>query len=194
MKDTASHLAAKVDEAATQAVTLGELRNALQSERGNSEDKLNLLLETKEVLANQFESLANDILEEKLKRFTEQNQINLGALLDPLKLKITEFQSKIEDTYVKEGQERSALGVELKHLKELNQQLSENAKNLTRALRGSAKAQGTWGEWMREKVLEGSGLRRDHEYVVQTSHSREDGTRALPHCDHSSAGRQEPRH
>jgi DNA recombination protein RmuC len=62
----------------------------------------------------------------------------LGALLDPLKLKITEFQSKIEDTYVKEGQERSALGVELKHLKELNQQLSEDAKNLTRALRGSA--------------------------------------------------------
>jgi DNA recombination protein RmuC len=72
------------------------------------------------------------------------------------------------------------LGVELKHLKELNQQLSEDAKNLTRALRGSAKAQGTWGEWIREKVLEGSGLRRDHEYVVQTSHSREDGTRALP--------------
>jgi DNA recombination protein RmuC len=178
--DTKSHLAAKVDEAASQAVSLGELRNTLQGERGNSEEKLNLLLEAKEVLANQFKSLANDILEEKSKRFTEQNQTNLGALLDPLKTKITEFQTKIEDTYVREGQERSALGVELKHLKELNQQLSEDAKNLTRALKGSAKAQGTWGEWILEKVLEGSGLRRDHEYVVQSSHTREDGTRALP--------------
>lgn len=180
LKDTKSHLAAKVDEAASQAIALAELRNTLQSERGNSEEKLNLLLEAKEVLANQFKSLANDILEEKSKRFTEQNQTNLGALLDPLKTKITEFQTKIEDTYVKEGNERSALGVELKHLKELNQQLSEDAKNLTRALRGSAKAQGTWGEWILEKVLEGSGLRRDHEYVVQSSHTREDGTRALP--------------
>lgn len=180
LKDTKSHLAAKVDEAACQAVSLAELRNTLQSERGNSEEKLNLLLEAKEVLANQFKSLANDILEEKSKRFTEQNQTNLGALLDPLKTKITEFQTKIEDSYVKEGNERSALGVELKHLKELNQQLSEDAKNLTRALRGSAKAQGTWGEWILEKVLEGSGLRRDHEYVVQSSHTREDGTGRCP--------------
>lgn len=180
LRDVKSQLTAKVDEAATQAVTLAELRNTLQSERGNSEDKLNLLLEAKEVLANQFKALANDILEEKSKRFTEQNQTNLGVLLDPLKTKITEFQTKIEDTYVKEGNERTALGVELKHLKELNQQLSEDAKNLTRALKGSAKAQGTWGEWILEKVLEGSGLRRDHEYVVQTSHTREDGTRALP--------------
>jgi DNA recombination protein RmuC len=180
LKDTKSHLAAKVDEAATQAVSLAELRNTLQSERGNSEEKLHLLLEAKEVLANQFKSLANDILEEKSKRFTEQNQTNLGALLDPLKLKITEFQTKIEDTYIKEGNERSALGVELRHLKDLNQQLSEDAKNLTRALRGSAKAQGTWGEWILETVLDGSGLRKGHEYVVQSNLSREDGTRALP--------------
>jgi DNA recombination protein RmuC len=178
--DTKSRLAAKVDETATQAVALAELRNTLQSERGNSEEKLKLLLEAKEVLANQFKSLANDILEEKSKRFTEQNQTNLGALLDPLKLKITEFQTRIEDTYIKEGNERSALGVELKHLKDLNQQLSEDAKNLTRALRGSAKAQGTWGEWILETVLDGSGLRKGHEYVVQSSHNREDGTRALP--------------
>jgi DNA recombination protein RmuC len=180
LQDTKSRLAAKVDEAGTQAVALAELRNTLNSERSNSEEKLTLLLDAKEVLANQFKSLANDILEEKSKRFTEQNQTNLGALLDPLKLKITEFQTKIEDTYIKEGHERSALGVELRHLKELNQQLSEDAKNLTRALKGSAKAQGTWGEWILEKVLEGSGLRKDHEYVVQSSHIREDGTRALP--------------
>ena len=180
LRDTKSGLEAKVDEAAAQAVTLAELRNTLNNERSNSDEKLTLLLDAKEVLANQFKSLANDILEEKSKRFIEQNQANLGALLDPLKLKITEFQTKIEDTYVKEGNERSALGVELRQLKDLNQQLSEDAKNLTRALRGSSKAQGTWGEWILETVLDGSGLRKGHEYVVQSSHNREDGTRALP--------------
>jgi DNA recombination protein RmuC len=68
----------------------------------------------------------------------------------------------------------------VRQLMELNQHLSEDAKNLTRALRGSSKAQGTWGEWILEKVLEASGLRRGEEYVVQSSHTREDGTRALP--------------
>jgi DNA recombination protein RmuC len=170
----------KAETAASQSIELAELRNTLSNERSTSQEKLNLLLDAKVALTDQFKSLANDILEEKSKRFTEQNQTNLGALLDPLKLKITEFQSKIEDTYVKEGNERSALGVELKHLKDLNQQLSEDAKNLTRALRGSAKAQGTWGEWILETVLDGSGLRKGHEYVVQSNLSREDGTRALP--------------
>jgi DNA recombination protein RmuC len=170
----------KCTEANALSVEVAQLRNTLESERSVSQEKLALLLDAKVALTDQFKSLANDILEEKSKRFTEQNQTNLGALLDPLKLKITEFQSKIEDTYVKEGNERSALGVELKHLKDLNQQLSEDAKNLTRALRGSAKTQGTWGEWILETVLDGSGLRKGHEYVVQSSLSREDGTRALP--------------
>jgi DNA recombination protein RmuC len=97
-----------------------------------------------------------------------------------LKLKITEFQTKIEDTYVKEGKDRTALGEQVRQLMDLNQHLSEDAKNLTRALRGSSKAQGTWGEWILETVLDGSGLRKGHEYVVQSSHNREDGTRALP--------------
>jgi DNA recombination protein RmuC len=171
---------AKSTEAGALAVEVAQLRNSLEGERNVSQEKLALLLDAKQALTDQFKVLANEILEEKSKRFTEQNQTNLGALLDPLKLKINEFQAKIEDTYVKEGNERSALGVELRHLKELNQQLSEDAKNLTRALRGSSKAQGTWGEWILEKVLEGSGLRKGEEYVVQSSHAREDGTRALP--------------
>ncbi len=121
LQDTRSLLAHKIEEAASQAIELAKLRNTLDSERGNSQEKLALLLDAKVALTDQFKSLTNDILEEKSKRFTEQNQTNLGALLDPLKLKITEFQTKIEDTYVKEGNERSALGVELRHLKELNQ-------------------------------------------------------------------------
>src|ERR1700743_1028337 len=126
-------LQGKAETAASQSIELAELRNTLANERSTSQEKLSLLLDAKVALTDQFKSLASDILEEKSKRFTEQNQTNLGALLDPLKLKITEFQSQVERSYVQEGKERSALSVELSHLKELNQQLSEDAKNLTRA-------------------------------------------------------------
>jgi DNA recombination protein RmuC len=170
----------KSAEAGALAVEVAQLRNTLEGERSVSQAKLALLLDAKQALTDQFKALANEILEEKSKRFTEQNQSNLGALLDPLKLKIAEFQTKIEDNYIKEGRDRTALGEQVRQLMELNQHLSEDAKNLTRALRGSSKAQGTWGEWILEKVLEASGLRKGEEYVVQSSHTREDGTRALP--------------
>ena len=180
VEETEARLEAERTQARTLGVEVAQLRNTLEGERNVSQEKLDLLLNAKTALTDQFKSLANDILEEKSKRFTEQNQTNLGALLDPLKLKITEFQAKIEDNYVKEGKDRTALGEQVRQLMDLNQHLSEDAKNLTRALRGSSKAQGTWGEWILEKVLEGSGLRKDEEYVVQSSHTREDGTRALP--------------
>jgi DNA recombination protein RmuC len=136
-------------------------------------------MDAKLALTDQFKALANDILEEKSKRFTEQNQTNLGALLDPLKLRINEFQTKIEDNYVQEGKDRSALGEQVRQLMTLNQTLSEDAQNLTRALKGSSKTQGTYGEVILERVLEESGLRKGHEYLVQESHTREDGTRAI---------------
>jgi DNA recombination protein RmuC len=179
-EETQTRLEAQTATANSLAVEVAQLRNTLEGERNVSHEKLALLLDAKTALTDQFKSLANEILEEKSKRFTEQNQTNLGALLDPLKLKITEFQTKIEDTYVKEGKDRTALGEQVRQLMDLNQHLSEDAKNLTRALRGSSKAQGTWGEWILETVLDGSGLRKGHEYVVQSSHNREDGTRALP--------------
>jgi len=158
----------------------GRLAAELESERKSSQEKLQLLIEARQTLSDQFKNLANEILEEKSKRFTEQNRTNLGALLDPLKLRITEFQTKIEDTYVKEGRERTALGEQVRQLMELNNHLSEDAKNLTRALKGSSKTQGIYGEFVLERVLEGSGLRKGEEYVVQSSHNREDGTRAVP--------------
>jgi DNA recombination protein RmuC len=175
-----SRFEAKNTEAGALAVEVAQLRNTLEGERSASQDKLALLVDAKQALTDQFKALANEILEEKSKRFTDQNQTNLGALLDPLKARITEFQAKIEDTYVKEGRDRVALGEQVRQLMELNQHLSEDAKNLTRALRGSSKAQGSWGELVLERVLEASGLRKGEEYVVQTSHAREDGSRALP--------------
>jgi len=179
-EETQTRLETQQRQANSLAVQVAQLQNSLESERNVSQEKLALLLDAKTALTDQFKALANEILEEKSKRFTEQNQSNLGALLDPLRLKITEFQTKIEDNYVKEGRDRTALGEQVRQLMELNQHLSEDAKNLTRALRGSSKAQGTWGEWILEKVLEASGLRKGEEYVVQSSHTREDGTRALP--------------
>lgn len=157
-----------------------ELSTTLEAERNQNEEKLALLGEAREQLSNQFKTLATEILEEKAKRFTEQNQTNIGQLLEPLKVKLTEFQGKVEEVYIKEGQERSALAQQVKHLMELNKQLSDDAHNLTRALKGSSKTRGNWGEMILEKILESSGLRKGYEYDVQESHTRDDGSRAQP--------------
>lgn len=159
---------------------LAELNARFDAERSQSEEKLTLLLDAKEALSNQFKSLANEILEEKAKRFTEQNQTNIGQLLEPLKTKLQEFQGKVEEVYVQEGKDRTALAEQVRQLMDLNQSLSQDAKNLTRALKGSSKAQGNWGELVLERVLEASGLRKGEEYDVQESHTREDGSRAQP--------------
>ncbi len=180
LESMTSRYETKANDVTSLTLDLAEVRSKLATEIEASQEKLALLTDAKQALSDQFKNLANEILEDKSKRFTEQNQTNLGALLDPLKLRISEFQSKIEDTYVKEGKERTALGEQVRQLMELNNQLSEDAKNLTRALRGSSKTQGNWGELVLERVLEASGLRKGEEYIVQTSHTREDGTRALP--------------
>lgn len=159
---------------------VAELSSLLQSERSQTEEKLQLMKNAEEQLANRFKTLASEILEDKTKRFTEQNQTNLNQLLEPLKVKLTEFQGKVEEVYVNEGKDRSALAEQVKQLMALNNQLSKDAHNLTSALKGQAKAQGNWGELILEKVLEASGLRKGHEYDVQESHTREDGSRAQP--------------
>ena len=157
---------------------LTELRTRMDGEREAAEGKLSLLMEAKVTLSDQFKTLATDILEEKSKRFADQNQATIGQLLEPLKTQLTEFKGKVEEVYFQEGKDRSALSEQVKQLLELNHTLSADAKNLTSALKGSAKTQGNWGELILERVLELSGLRRGHEYHVQESQVREDGTRA----------------
>ena len=159
---------------------LATLSTELDNERRHAQEKIQLLTQARETLSEQFRNLANDILEDKSKRFTETNAVRLGELLVPLGLKIAEFQKKVEHAYDTEGRARSELAGQVKQLMELNQVLSADAKNLTQALKGSNKAQGNWGELILERVLEGSGLRKGHEYVVQESHTREDGSRAMP--------------
>jgi len=173
-----------LSDARTQAgnlrAELVQVQMQLTAERGQSGEKIALLQEARESLSSQFKNLATEILEEKSKRFTDQNQTNLGLLLDPLKAKLQEFQGKVEEVYVQEGKDRSALAEQVRHLMSLNQKLSEDAHNLTLALKGSSKTQGNWGELILERVLETSGLRKGIEYDVQESFSREDGSRAQP--------------
>jgi DNA recombination protein RmuC len=173
-KTSLAEAEAQVNELTDQ---LTQLRTQAEAEQKSSAEKLELLLQAKSALSDQFKTLANDILEEKSKRFSEQNREGISLLLEPLKTKLTEFQGKVEEVYVNEGKDRSALQAQVHRLVELNQSLSQDAKNLTLALKGSAKTQGNWGELILERVLEASGLRKGHEYHVQDSQVREDGSR-----------------
>ena len=128
----------------------------------------------------EFRNLANDILEEKTKKFTEQNKTNLDQLLKPLSEKIKDFEKKVEETYDKEAQQRFSLKEEVKRLAELNQIVSREAQNLTRALKGESKTQGNWGEVILESILEKSGLVKDREYFLQKSFTTEEGQRMQP--------------
>ena len=127
-----------------------------------------------------FENLANKILEDKSKKFTEQNKTNLENILNPLKENITKFEKKVDDTYKAEASERNSLKGEIKALVTLNKQISEEANNLAKALKGDTKKQGNWGEIILEKVLERSGLQKGAEYEMQVSMTAADGKRVQP--------------
>lgn len=150
----------------------------LEAERSGFEEKIALLTSARQELSNQFKSLASEILEEKSRRFTEQNQANLGQLIAPLKEKFGEFQQKVESLEKDGVAGRSELKTQIEQLRSLNERLSEDATNLVSALRGSTKMQGEWGEVLLEGILESCGLRKDHEYRVQETMFREDGRRA----------------
>jgi len=117
--------------------------------------------------SDEFKVLANNILEEKSKKFTEQNELNIKTLLDPLGENIKEFKRKVEETYDKESKQRFSLEEKIKELVILNNKISEEATNLTNALKGSSKTQGDWGEMILENILENSGLEKGREFFVQ---------------------------
>ncbi len=131
-------------------------------------------------LKTEFENLANKILEANTAKFTEQNQKNLGQLLNPLKTQIDDFKSRVDHVYTTDTADRAALRTQIKSLAELNVQMTEDAKSLTLALRGDSKSQGDWGEMILEKILENSGLTRDDNFTVQTNLKGEDGSDLRP--------------
>jgi DNA recombination protein RmuC len=128
----------------------------------------------------EFRNLANEILEEKTRKFTEQNSVRLDEILKPLGERIKEFERKVDETYDKESKQRFSLEREIKSLAELNQQISKEASNLTSALKGQSKTRGNWGEVILESILEKSGLTRDREFFIQQSYTNEQGRRLQP--------------
>ncbi|MCK9458903.1 MAG: DNA recombination protein RmuC [Proteobacteria bacterium] len=166
----------RADEAAAEAE---RLRAALDQEKRSTEEKLALIAGARESLAEQFRSLAAQIVDERSSRFAAESKERLGEMLDPLRLQIGEFKKKVEDVYDKEAQGRASLLQEIRHLKDLNQKIGEDAIALTRALKGDAKVRGNWGELVLERVLEQSGLANGREYETQVRlHERCGGAQA----------------
>ena len=138
------------------------------------------LAKQQEQLRKDFELMASKILDEKSEKFTLQNKENIKSILNPLQEKIQVFEKKVEDTQKESISMHSALKEQLLGLKDLNQQMTKEATNLTRALKGDSKMQGNWGELVLERVLEKSGLEKDREYFVQQSFTTAEGSRVLP--------------
>lgn len=144
------------------------------------DDRQKEFKELQEKFAAEFENLANKILEEKSKKFTDLNKTTIGDMLNPLKEKISDFEKKVELSHKESIERNSALREQLINLKELNQQITKEAGNLTKALKGDTKAQGNWGEYILESILEKSGLVKGREYFMQESLTTEDGKRLQP--------------
>ncbi|MEM6735732.1 MAG: DNA recombination protein RmuC [Bacteroidota bacterium] len=143
-------------------------------------EQKNELTQLQEKFTTEFKNLANEIFEEKSKKFTDQNKSNLHELLGPLGEKLQQFERKVEQTN-KESLERSfALREQILGLRELNDRMTKEASNLAKALKGDIKAQGNWGEIVLERILEESGLEKNREYFVQTSFQSEAGRRLRP--------------
>ena len=163
---------------------LNSLSSTLKSENSNLIQKLdeqkNEIEELQQRFIKEFENLANRILDEKSSKFTAQNKDNIDLILKPLNEKIKEFEKKVEETYDKESKQRFSLEVEIKKLYEANLQITKDANNLTNALKGQAKTQGNWGEFILESILEKSGLVKGREYIVQESYTGEDKKRFQP--------------
>lgn len=165
----------KTDQVQALAVRLERAMTELTEERRRSEEKLAVLQDARGQLTEQFKNLAQEILEDKSRRFTDQNKTNLEALLTPLREQIGGFQKRVEDVYDKESRDRVSLLKEIHTLRDLNQAIAVDAVNLTNALKGQTRTQGVWGEMVLERVLEQSGLQKDREYELQVSIDGESG-------------------
>jgi DNA recombination protein RmuC len=159
---------------------MSELDTRLEDERKNGEEKLILLQEARDQLKLEFQNVANKIFEDKSQKFTAQNKENIEGVLKPMREQLVDFKKKVEDVYDKESKDRVSLLTEIIHLKSLNERISEDAINLTNALKGQSKTRGSWGEMILERVLEESGLHKGREYEVQVMYASEEGQRRHP--------------
>jgi DNA recombination protein RmuC len=151
--------------------------DALLERNKQQKEEVNQL---QEKFTKEFENLANKILEEKTNKFTQQNQENMKNILTPLQDKIQLFEKKVEDTHKESIDYHAALRQQILGLSKINEQMSKETLNLTKALKGDSKMQGNWGELVLERVLEKSGLEKGREYEIQQSFTTAEGNRVFP--------------
>jgi DNA recombination protein RmuC len=151
-----------------------------EEESRSAEEKRELLEKSEERLTKEFENLANRIFEEKHKTLAEANKISVEALLEPMSQKLGDFRRRVDEVYADEGKQRASLRTEIQQLKSLNQQISTDALNLTKALKGDSQVRGTWGEIQLERLLETSGLNKGREYEIQANFKNEEGRNVRP--------------
>ena len=161
-------------------LALREQQITLTHERQSAAEKLALLEHNRDALKQEFENLANRIFDQKSERFSQQNQSSMDTLLKPFRDQLHDFRQRVETVHTTETRDRQALRSEIKSLQELNRQITEEASNLTRALKGDKKIQGNWGELILERVLEKSGLRKGIEYETQGSYRDSDNQLLRP--------------
>ncbi|RNL83126.1 DNA recombination protein RmuC [Sinomicrobium pectinilyticum] len=152
----------------------------LENLRQKNEEQKEEVERLQEKFTREFENLANKILDEKSNKFTQQNKENIKNILSPLQEKILLFEKKVEESQKESISIHSALREQLLNLQSQNLKITQEAENLTRALKGDSKMQGNWGELVLERVLEKSGLEKGREYEIQQSFTTEDGSRVLP--------------
>ncbi|RXJ60177.1 DNA recombination protein RmuC [Candidatus Marinarcus aquaticus] len=155
---------------------LESLNDKLQNEQAHFNEKSRLIEESKESMQSEFENLVNKLFHEN----TQKSNQNLNLMLKPLKEQLNSFTTRVNEVYNEETKQRSSLLTEIKNLKELNQKISQDAINLTKALKGENKTQGDWGEMILESILEQSGLRKDKEYTIQNSYTDDNNKRLRP--------------
>jgi len=158
----------------------GKLQIQLQKDAEAAEQQIKVLKQSEERLTREFENLANRIFDEKRQRFHKESREGVENLLRPVREQLAEFKKKVEDVYVQEAKDRTSLHAEIKNLRSLSERLSDDAVNLTNALKGKSKVRGNWGEMQLERILEDSGLARGREYETQASFKDEEGHRLQP--------------
>jgi len=167
-------------ELLTEKNRMAKAEESFKAQRERLMEQEKSIQEIQQKFQLEFQNVANKLLDEKSQKFVETNRANLDILLNPLKENIKAFEEKVDKVYNMEAAERNTLKGVITQLMELNQLISNEAQNLTKALKGDNKKQGNWGEVILERVLERSGLVKDQEYRVQTSFTGNDGSRLQP--------------
>ncbi|WP_028487108.1 DNA recombination protein RmuC [Thiomicrorhabdus chilensis] len=159
---------------------VAELTSQLENEKQNAHQKIQLLEEAKQQLANEFKVLANQIFESKQSQLSEHNKQSVESVLKPMQAALDSFRQRVETAHKEDLEGRASLSEQLKQLQSLNSKMSEETQNLTQALKGDSKTQGNWGELILERLLERSGLREGIEFDREKSFVNDEGKRQRP--------------